>query len=653
MATVTDILGPGGALAQQLPGYEARAQQVTMAELIAEAIAGRQHAIIEAPTGVGKSLGYLIPIAQHVVAANEKAVVSTCTIALQEQLIGKDLPLVGTLVPGLVPVLVKGRQNYLCLRRLALADPHHDGQLVLFETREEARELAEIATWARTTSTGDRQDLPFAPAPAVWRQIQSDRHLCLGRNCTQFADCFFRRARRRIEDANLLVVNHHLYCADMALTDDSAAILPGHAIAVFDEAHTLEDIATEHLGTSVGDAQVRYFLDSLHNERTGKGLLAEERFAAALPLIAAARTANQELWRTVATCAQLSGDTLLRLSRTVELPDELPGALQVLMRHLADLRGLADDDSLAQELRAQAERAAELAHDLRHLIDRDREHYVYYAEVPAGRGSPSLRCNPLAVGDLLKEALFERIPTVILTSATMAADDSDRFLFLRRRLGIEGGLARRLDSPFDYATQARLLVNRSPLDPNSSRYEQALAQWLGDFLDQAEGGTFILFTSYRQLNAVHDLVRPRLDRADRFVLRQGDRLERRQMLELFKQVGNGILFGTASFWEGVDVQGSALSNVIITKLPFEMPTHPLIEARLQEIKAGGGNPFMERSVPEAILRLKQGVGRLIRTRADRGTVVICDHRVTTARYGRYFIRALPPMPTTYFELMGG
>jgi ATP-dependent DNA helicase DinG len=262
----------------------------------------------------------------------------------------------------------------------------------------------------------------------------------------------------------------------------------------------------------------------------------------------------------------------------------------------------------------------------------------------------SLSANPLSVAELLKGQLFDETDSVILTSATLAADDSERFLFLRRRLGIDGGKAQRLDSPFDYKAQARLLVNERALDPNGPEFERSAAQWIGDFLEEATGGTFILFTSYRQLEAVHRLLAPRLERAKRFVVRQGDRMGRSQMLDLFKSVGNGVLFGTASFWEGVDVQGEALSNVIITKLPFEMPNHPLVEARHNEIKRKGGNPFMERTVPEAILRLKQGVGRLIRTKNDHGTVVILDHRVLTKAYGRYFVRALPDMPMERIRL---
>ncbi len=645
--TPVELLAPTGPLAGRLDGYESRPQQLEMTRLVADTLEAGEHLIVEAPTGVGKSLAYLIPCAAHALATGDKVVVSTATIALQEQLVDKDLPLVEQLMPELKPVLVKGRQNYLCRRRLDFA---HSGQQALFESREEIQDFEEIRTWAAETTTGDRADMPHEPPIAIWRKVQSDKHSCRGRRCERHQECFFRRARRRIEDAHLLVVNHHLYFSDLALRDEHASILPGHPVVVFDEAHALEDIATDHLGVSIAEAQVRYFCESLWNERSAKGLLADPEFAPAREVVAAVQAANQDFWREVAVYAHRHGESLVRVTAEVTFPPELAAALTRLMRTLTDYRARASDEDASQELRAQADRAAEMAGALVHLANRDLDDHVFYAQVPIGRGSCSLSAHPLSVAEPLRELLFEPTRTVVLTSATLAADDSDRFLFLRRRLGIDGGTAKRLDSPFDFARQARLLVNTTALDPNGPHYERALAQWLGDFLEDASGGTFILFTSYRQLGAVHDLLRGRLDRANRFVFRQGDRMTRRQMLDMFKRVTDGVLFGTTSFWEGVDVRGDALKNVVICKLPFEMPTHPLVEARMQKIKAAGGNPFMERTVPEAILRLKQGVGRLIRTTRDTGTIVICDHRVLTKRYGRYFIRALPTMPIEQFAL---
>jgi ATP-dependent DNA helicase DinG len=641
-----DVLGPNGLIAQLMPAYESRPQQLAMAEAVAQALSDRGHAIVEAPTGVGKSFAYLVPLVLHALKTGTKVVVSTGTIALQEQLIRKDIPLVQKLFPELRAVLVKGRQNYVSLRRLQYAAGN--GQQAMFETREDAVALKELLTWSGETESGDLADLGFDPPPQVWRLAQSDRNNCQGRKCPQYNECFFYKARKEMEEAHLLVVNHHLYFSDLSLREEHAAILPPHKVVVFDEAHTLEDVATDHLGVSISEAQVRWFLDGLWS-RKSKGLLARDDYAAARDAVEVARDAGERFWKEVARLAGESTDTI-KLTAPHLVENVLSPSLEAVAKVLDDCRAHVDDDNALNELTAQQERALSFAGSLRWVIEQQGQDHVYYAQVPTGRGSPSLSASPLSVAELLKKQLFSEIPTVILTSATLAADDSDRFLFLRRRVGLEGGLAKRLDSPFDYQTQARLLLNSSPLDPNSERFEKAMAGWLCDYLLQAEGGAFVLFTSYRQLKAVHDLVRPALDRANRFVLRHGDGMGRMQMLDLFKRVGNGVLFGTSSFWEGVDVPGDALKHVIITKLPFEVPNHPVVEARHHDIKRRGGNPFMERTVPEAIIRLKQGFGRLIRTRSDTGTVAILDHRVLTAAYGRYFLRALPACATEMIQL---
>lgn len=646
-ATVADVLGPDGELARQLPGWESRPQQLAMAELVAQGLAQPAHVVCEAPTGVGKSFAYLVPVIQHALANGTRVVISTATIALQEQLVRKDIPLLQRIFPELKAVLVKGRQNYVSIRRLGIA---FDGQQALFDAREDAQALREIANWANNEAEiGDREELGWEPSSAVWRLVQSDRNNCLGRKCPEFGSCFFYAARSRMEGAQLLVVNHHLYFSDLGLREEAGGILPAHQVVVFDEAHALEDVATDHLGVEVSAAQVRWFLDSLWNAR-GKGLLAEPHRAAARDAVEAARRANEDLWFGVGQLTAGRSDETVRIGGAHPVENPLSPALDALAEALAALRERADDDNEATELTAQAMRAVEIGGGLRRVLSGDDSGLVCYATAPKERRSPSLSARPLSVATLLKEQLFDKTRTVVLTSATLAADDSERFLFLRRRVGIEGGLAKRLDSPFDYQSQARILINESPLDPNGEAFADAAARWLGRYAAEAEGGIFVLFTSYRQLQAVHERVRPALDRLRRFVLRHGEGMPRSQMLELFKRTGDAVLFGTSSFWEGVDVPGDALRHVVIAKLPFEVPNHPVVEARLTEIRKRGGNPFVERQVPEAILRLKQGFGRLIRTRTDTGTVAILDHRVATASYGRYFLRALPPCPTTVFRL---
>ena len=645
---IESVLGQQGMMSEILDQYESRPQQLSMAKTVATAINDRKHAIVEAPTGVGKSFAYLVPAAQYALSQNKKVVISTGTIALQEQLINKDLPILQQCFPLLKSVLVKGRQNYLSLRRLSHA---LEGQNTWFENKGDLDDLKDIERWSKETAVGDKADLGYDPNPAVWRKAVSDNNNCFGRRCPRYADCFFYKARREIEDADILIVNHHLYFSDLALRGEHAAILPPHDVVIFDEAHSLEDVATEHLGLQISEAQIRYFLDGLWNTRKQKGLLDGMLGEVGRQCADACRQSNNKLWTEVAqSFGNRQEDTM-----TVTTPNryslELADELERLGDSLIDIRSRCDDDNSAQEYKAQADRAFEFSGSLRQIIEQEYDHYVYYATVPqSGRSSASLSANPLAVGELLKNLLFHDNQSVVLTSATLAADDSERFLFLRRRLGIDDALSKKLDSPFDFEKQARLLVNESELDPNGSDFERALAMWLGDFLDEQSGGTFVLFTSYRQLERVHDLVAPRLERAKRFVLRQGGGMGRSQMIDVFKSSGDAVLFGTASFWEGVDVRGDALKNVIITKIPFEVPNHPLVEARHNDIKANGGNPFMERSVPEAILRLKQGVGRLIRTKDDSGTIVLCDHRIKTKRYGRYFLRALDQFTPEYFQL---
>lgn len=644
--SIDEVLGAQGLLAQGQTAWEPRPQQRAMAELVAEALTGKHHAIIEAPTGVGKSFAYLVPLARHALATKRPVVVSTATIALQEQLIAKDIPRLQAAFPELKAVLVKGRNNYLSLRRLQFAQTRQEQ---VFETFDDQKTLKEISSWAAGSETGDLRDLGWDPPPQVWRQVQSDRNNCLGRRCPTFSSCFFYAARQRMAEAHLLVVNHHLYFSDLQLREADAGILPAHDAVVFDEAHAIEDIATDHLGAQLSAAQVRFFLDGLWNAH-GKGLLAREGFDQLRPLVEAARLANETFWKDVCLIPGDNPEEIVRLGDDTPVENRVSPSLAMLGLAISGLQERAGNEDSLQELRAQATRAAELAGTLTVLCEGRDAGYVYAAHVPRARGTPALSRRPLAIGPLLKEKLFDAVPTVVLTSATLAADDSDRFLFLRKRVGLDGGTAKRLDSPFDYKTQAKLLVNRTNFDPSSPAYEEAMARWLEKYLATAHGGAFVLFTSYRQLQAVHDRVRPALDRARRFVLRHGDGMGRAQMLELFRRVGDGVLFGTSSFWEGVDVPGKALSHVIIAKLPFEVPNDPVVEARHQDIRKRGGDPFMERTVPEAIIRLKQGFGRLIRTASDTGTVVITDPRVVNKAYGKWFLRALPPAPIEFIDL---
>ncbi|MCS6971325.1 MAG: helicase C-terminal domain-containing protein [Planctomycetota bacterium] len=646
-ATVGDVLGPQGELAQLLPQWESRPQQLAMAELIADGLRRPSHVVCEAPTGVGKSFAYLVPAMQHALTTGGKVVVSTATIALQEQLMTKDIPLLQRVFPEVIAVLVKGRQNFLSRRRLQRA---FEGQQALFETRDEARELARIAAWAESAeATGDRSDLGWEPSLRVWELVRSDRRDCLGRKCPHYERCFFYGTRERMRQAHLLVVNHHLYCSDLGLQERGGGLLPPHDAVIFDEAHALEGIASEHLGLTVTAAQVRWYLDTLWSVR-GKGLLADPRWETARSLVAEARQANEALWAMVSGWLRERSDETLRLTAAQRVEEPLTPALSALAEALLALRERSDDDHEHTLLTAQAEHAEELAAALTVILRVEDDGLVRFATVPRDRHTPSLAAQPLDIAPILAERLFSRMRCVVLTSATLAAGSGEDFAYIRERLGVGACLRRRLDSPFDYARQARLLVNEEPIDPNSEAFSAACAQWLPRYLAEAEGGVFVLFTNYTQLRQVYEGARAELEALSRPVLRQGGGIERSQMLQLFRSAGNAVLFGTASFWEGVDVPGNALQHVIIAKLPFQPPHHPLAEARIAALRRAGRNPFLEWQVPEAVIRFKQGFGRLIRTRSDRGTLVVLDHRVCTAHYGRLFLEALPPLPITRFRL---
>ena len=409
-----------------------------------------------------------MPAALHAVHNGSTVVVAPTPPALQEQLIDKDLPLLQRALPGIEAVIVKGRNNYVSLRRLGFALTRQQN---LFERDEQRHELGQLQQWSEDTEQGDLADLGYTPPAGVWRQVASDKNNCLGRRCEHYDQCrHFYNSRRRAENANIIIVNHHLYFSDLALRDHHAAILPAHDVVIFDEAHTLEDVATEHLGAAISEAQVRFFLDGLYHNNDS-GILSADTIAGAAEArkqVHAARDASQELWGAVVLAAA-GGDDTVRINVPDRFVNRLSPQLDQLAQELMRCRGNADDDNQAQELRAQAERALELAGTLRQLIAQELDGYVYYARVPRGRGTTALTAQPLSVASSLREQLFAETRSVVLTSATLAADDSERFLFLRKRLGLDEAETLRLDSPFDFPNQARLLVNQAPIDPNGER----------------------------------------------------------------------------------------------------------------------------------------------------------------------------------------
>ncbi len=638
--SAVELLSPGGAIARALAQFEPRPQQVEMAARIAAAFAGGGHLLVEAGTGVGKSFAYLVPAVCHVAAHGGCVVISTHTIALQEQLIHKDIPfLQEALGIRFRAELVKGRSNYLGLRRLgrARAKPEQ----LLF--RDGGPSLGDIAAWAAGTKDGSLAELSPQPSPELWDLVRSDRNDCMGRRCGHFAECFYQRARRRLADAQILVVNHAMLFSDLALNQDGAAILPPYDYVVLDEAHTVEAVAADHFGATMTESQVAFLLSRLYNERTQRGLLASPPGERAIPAVRQARDHAESYFRALHGLLDDRPGWNGRLIEPPPVPQRLSGSLTDLHAVLQQVRQRTDDEQDRFELEGRMDQCLQMAGAIRGLHNLELEGCVFWLEQTGQRRHPSASFNgrPAEVGPSLQSLLFGSKRSAILTSATLTTASADPFSYMRARLGLAEAPAVALGSPFDYARQVTIHVEDDLPDPAGDSFLPAACERMRGYLLRTEGRAFVLFTSYSMLRQAAIRMEDFLDEHGMTLLVQGQGMPRSRMLEVFKTTPRCVLFGTDSFWQGVDVPGEALSNVVIVKLPFAVPSHPLMEARIESIRSRGGNPFEEFQLPEAILKLRQGFGRLIRTATDRGIVVILDPRVRTKPYGRRFLAALP------------
>lgn len=639
-----DVFGAGGTLARALPDYEPREGQATMAAAVADVFERGGVLLAEAGTGTGKTLAYLVPA----ILSRQRVLVSTGTKNLQEQIFFKDIPTIrATLDVPFTATYMKGRNNYLCLHRVDQIQ--NDGGPLSHDVF-----LPIIRKWAATTETGDRAELEDLPEDLpFWSEVSATAETCLGAECPRFDECFVTRMRQRAAASDLVIVNHHLLCADAAVRQNAyGEVIPAFSYAIIDEAHQLEDVATQYFGYSISNYRLEDFARDVERF-AASGAVAERKdqdeiARAVTRLRDHARAFFSELAFAHRTDERLRGEERVRaseesLGNTRDEAASITAALDVVQATLGLLkRRKADAEeapSGAEDSASLARRAGEIRDELRFLLRAGDAEYVYFVEF-RGKGI-FLRAAPIDVSRILRERLFDRMHTTVLTSATLTVEGA--FDYIRDRLGLEHAVELRMPSEFDFATQAILYLPPRMPDPRLPDFAIAAGRQVVEILKRTRGRAFVLFTSYATLRAVQAIAEMALDYP---ILVQGI-APRSQLLKQFRDTPNSVLLATSSFWQGVDVVGDALSCVIVDKLPFAAPGDPIIAARIDAIRARGGEPFGEYQVPLAILTLQQGLGRLIRHRRDRGVLAILDPRLRTKGYGRRFIASLPPAPVVH------
>jgi ATP-dependent DNA helicase DinG len=644
LPTLHEFFAPGGILARSTLPYEYRPGQLEMAKAVERALAERRHLIVEAGTGTGKTLAYLLPALR----TGQRVIISTGTKALQDQLYFRDVPFLETLVGELRVCYMKGRANYLCRHKLSALR----NQPIL-SGLEEIDQYRQISEWEQTTETGDRAELSGMPeSSALWQKLDARTEACLGSTCPDYRRCFITEMRRKALESDIIIVNHHLFFADLAVKREAAGapdagILPEAAAVVFDEAHELEDVASSYFGLSVSNIRFEELA------RDTDVLLRGKEGAESLPAITQQLRDRTRMFFAGLPLAGDGRQPFTEREEFLETQGDLYMAVRATLQRLeAEMGGMKADE--APGLR---KRVARLRTELEFLLESSASNMVFWMERRISAGGSSersaargafraqsrttfLQATPIDVSELLFELVFDQIPTVVLTSATLTVQGG--FEHIRKRLGLSEARELVVPSHFKYGEQALLYLPPEMPDPRDAGFPEAAARCIQRVLEITQGRAFCLFTSYAQMRDLYERLLPVLD----FPILLHGTAPRKALLEEFRATPNAVLFGTSSFWQGVDVQGEALSCVIIDRLPFAVPSDPVVSARMKAIEENGGKPFFDYQVPTAVLTLKQGFGRLIRSLEDRGVLVLLDPRVHTKRYGQTFLASLPPYRMT-------
>jgi len=631
--------------------FEYRPQQQEMAVLVARALETSSPLIVEAATGVGKSLAYLLPAVTFAMESKRKAIICTHTINLQEQLIGKDIGIVKKLVGDFHAELLKGRSNYLCPNRLQRAWKE-TGDLF---TSSETAELQMLAEWAQKSQDGTLSDLDFTPSSKVWSLVCSEPHACTPRRCPPGSGCGYQEVRRRIAQADVLILNHTLFFTLLSSTEELATdevnFLFPRDFVIVDEAHTIENIAARQLGLHVSESNMRFELGRLFNPRTRKGFFSHHGNRDGVREVEQAVSAVEDFFRNAeAQCRFQGHGREFRIREPGLVEDTISLALQRVAKQAIKSGDEAKHENTRLEFHDMAKRLTNLRTTVAAFLEQQEEGHVYWAEKTGGEHRNfSFHSAPIDVAEKLEQIFFLGNKSCVFTSATLGVGEDQALSYFRKRVGARKVRAACIESPFDFKKQMRLYLMKRMPEPRTPTYDSELKKWIAHFIDLSRGRAFVLFTSYALMTQMADELEEHCDDRGYRLLVQGRGMPRHQMLQEFKQDVHSVLFGTDSFWTGVDVPGEALSNVIITRLPFAVPDHPLTASRLEHLEEQGLNPFTEYSVPEAILKLRQGVGRLIRSNKDRGICAILDNRILSKPYGKAFLNALPDCPT---EIMG-